>query len=93
MSEPRRPVHAGVEVMVSARCIEKGWTRQEFAVKAGVARASLWRVLEGRVGPTDDTLAGLAKALGMKWRERETLLVPTEADKIRAQARKQGVVL
>ena len=82
-----------VKAKVQARCAKRGWTLEEFASKASITRPTLWRLLEGRARPTDKTLRGLAKALGLRVGERKTLVVPTEAEDLRARAREMGVEL
>ena len=88
-----RLLHAGVSDLVSDRCRGKGWELGDFAKKANIDRTTLYRVLRGTARPTDATLRGVARALGVAQRERTSLLVETEAQRVTRIARAQGVEL
>jgi transcriptional regulator with XRE-family HTH domain len=49
--------------------VQKGFTQDDFAARAGLNRAHLYRVEEGRQSPTLRTLKTIADTLGVRVRD------------------------
>ena len=66
--------------------LDRGWTQEDMALKAGLSRVALGRVERGAVVPRAKTLQALAKALAVPVGELVTPVRPLEGVRFRAKA-------
>ena len=66
--------------------LDRGWTQERLAMKAGLSRLALGRIERGVVVPRTATLRGLAKALDVPLDDLVTAVRPLESVRFRTKA-------
>ncbi len=78
---------ASIAANVARLRLDRQLTQEELAAKAGLSRVALGKIERGAVVPRAQTLADLAKALGVSVGEVVTPVRPLETVRFRAHAR------
>ena len=77
---------AGAATNLARLRLDRGWTQEGLATKAGLSRLALGRIERGAVVPRSGTLQRLARALDVPLGELVTPVRPLESVRFRARA-------
>ena len=77
---------AGAATNLARLRLDRGWTQEQLAMKAGLSRLALGRIERGAVVPRAGTLQALAGALDVPLGELVTPMRPLETVRFRAKA-------
>ena len=56
-------INKKIAIKVKFERMKRGFSQEELAYEAGISKTSIWKIETGKVSPTVETLAKIAKAL------------------------------
>ena len=56
-------INKKIAIKVKFERMKRGFSQEELAFEAGISKTSIWKIETGKVSPTVETLAKIAKAL------------------------------